>query len=56
MCPQLPIAALSFDRLAGLPLLLGYAPQMAITMLIEPLIRDKACLGDLSMLSHRDHG
>jgi hypothetical protein len=42
MPPELLIAALTFDRLARLPLLLRDAPQMAIAVLIESVVRDKA--------------
>ncbi len=55
MPPELLVASFTLDCLAGLPLLFGNAPQMPKACLIETPIRDKARLGDLSMLSDRDH-
>src|SRR5260370_17119369 len=55
MAPELLVAALAFDRLARLPLLLGDAPQMPIALLIEASIADKDGLDDLLMLPDRDH-
>src|SRR5713226_5150359 len=53
MPPELLVASFTLDCLAGLPLLFGNAPQMPKACLIETPIRDKARLGDLSMLSDR---
>ena len=53
--PQPPVTPLSFDRFAGLPLLLGNAFEMAIAVLIEPVIGDKARLDHLPMLPDGDH-
>src|SRR5260370_23003399 len=55
MAPELLVAALAFDRLSRLPLLLGDAPQMPIALLIEASIADKDGLDDLLMLPDRDH-
>src|SRR6266566_6572671 len=56
MVPDLLIASLSLHRPAGLPLLLRYPFEMAISVLVKSLIRDKAGLDDRAMLPHRDDG
>ena len=55
MPPELLVASLTLDGLAGLPLLLCDAPQMPKACLIETPIRDETRLGDRSMLPDRDH-
>ena len=56
MPPELLIAVFPFDRLARLPLLLRDAPQMAIAVLIKPVVRDKAGVDNPAMLPGRNHG
>ena len=53
--PQLSVAPLPLDRFAGLPLLLGNPFEMAIAVLIEPVIGDKARPDDLPVLPDGDH-
>ncbi len=55
MCPQLLIAALSFDGVTCLPLLLRHSFEMPKSMLIQAMIRNKAGCFDLPMLTYGNH-
>ena len=49
------VAVLSLDRFARLPLFFRHPLQVAITVLIEAVIGEKAALEESLMLPHGDH-
>ena len=53
--PDLLIAVLSLDCFARLPLLFRHPLQVAIAVLIEAVIGEKAALDESLMLPHGDH-
>src|SRR5712692_6371375 len=52
MSPELLIAALSLDRLAGLPLLFGAPFEVPVAVLIQAMIGNKTGCSDDAMLAH----